>query len=226
MKATARTRLRAAAVAEPGAKADAAGDPVGQRGTGADGIHAGTISPEQLGMSRGGQDGLLDHFEVSLFTEGWTQIFSTTFVMWAARQAIRRAEPVTLLAHFTPRQRQRPMNELIEGKTTRLELDPQGSLLDADMAAYYTWLDQQRLLPADESSFLVWFEGHNEVLTIAPWIAARDGIQQRGESTAGTHVDLVILPQISLILRRLIPESLPHFGCAARPPPRGGYSGR
>lgn len=128
-----------------------------------------SISPEQLGMSREGQEGVLDHFEVSLFTQGsGTQIFSTTFVMWAAREAIRRAEPVTLLAHFTPRQRQRPMNELIEGKSARLELDPEGSLLDADMAAYYTWLDQQRLSHADESSFLVWFEDHNELLAIAP----------------------------------------------------------
>lgn len=128
-----------------------------------------TISPEQLGMSGAGHDAVLDHFDVSLFTQGsGTQLFSTTFVMWAAREAIQRAEPVTLLAHFTPRQRQRPMNELIEGKTTGLELDPQGSLLDADMAAYYTWLDHQRLSHADESAFLVWFEGHNEAVAIAP----------------------------------------------------------
>jgi hypothetical protein len=146
-----------------------------------------TISPEELGMSRGGQDGLLDHFEVSLFTQGsGTQIFSTTFVMWAAREAMRRAEPVTLLAHFTPRQRQRPMNELIEGKSTRLELDPPGSLLDADMAAYYTWLDQQRLSHADESSFLVWFEGHNEVLAIAP------GLPRGTESSSAGNLRRVL----------------------------------
>ncbi len=128
-----------------------------------------TISPEQLEMSGAGHDGVLDHFEVSLFTQGsGTQIFSTTFVMWAAREAMRRAEPVTLLAHFTPRQRQLPMNELIEGRSTGPEPDAEGSLVDADMAAYYTWLDQQRLSSAEESSFLVWFEGHNEALAIAP----------------------------------------------------------
>jgi len=128
-----------------------------------------TISPEQLGMSGAGRDSVLDHFEVSLFTQGsGTQIFSTTFVMWAAREALRRAAPVTLLAHFTPRQRQLPMNELIEGRSTGLELDPEGSLLDADMAAYYTWLDQQQLPYAEESSCLVWFEGHNEAVAIGP----------------------------------------------------------
>ncbi len=128
-----------------------------------------TISPEELGMLGAGNDGVLDHFEVSLFTQGsGTQIFSTTFVMWAAREALRRAEPVTLLAHFTPRQRQRPMNELIEGKSAGVQLDPEGSLLDADMAAYYTWLDQQRLSHADEATFLVWFEGHNEAVAVGP----------------------------------------------------------
>jgi hypothetical protein len=47
-------------------------------------------------------------------------------------------------------------------------LDPQGSLVDADMGAYYTWLNQQRLAGADKSSFLVWFEDHSEALAIGP----------------------------------------------------------
>jgi hypothetical protein len=48
------------------------------------------------------------------------------------------------------------------------ELDPIGSLIDADMGAYYNWLNQQRLPGASQSSFLVWFEGHNQALTIGP----------------------------------------------------------
>jgi hypothetical protein len=127
------------------------------------------ISPEELGMTGEAQQGVLDHFQVSLLTQGsGTQIFSTTFVQWAAREALRRAQPDTLLARFTPRQRQRPMNELLQDKSTGVELDPGGSLVDADMGAYYVWLDQQRLANAERSSFLVWFEGHSQALGIGP----------------------------------------------------------
>jgi hypothetical protein len=127
------------------------------------------ISPEELGMTGATQHGVLDHFQVSLLTQGsGTQIFSTTFVQWAAREALRRAQPDTLLARFTPRQRQRPMNELLQDKSTGVELDPGGSLVDADMGAYYIWLDQQRLANAEQSSFLVWFEGRSQALGIGP----------------------------------------------------------
>jgi hypothetical protein len=36
------------------------------------------------------------------------------------------------------------------------------------MGAYYNWLNQQRLPGAEQSSFLVWFEDHNEALAISP----------------------------------------------------------
>lgn len=128
-----------------------------------------TIGPQQLGMRSVAADPVLDHFEVDLLTKGQgTQIFSTTFVMWAAREAMRRAEPVTLLARFTPRQLLRPMNELLRGQSSEVALDPHGSLSDADIAAYYIWLYQQRLANPTEASFLVWFEAHNQALAIAP----------------------------------------------------------
>ena len=47
-------------------------------------------------------------------------------------------------------------------------LDPEGSLIDADMGAYYTWLNQQRLPGAAQTSFVVWFEDHKEALVISP----------------------------------------------------------
>ncbi len=47
-------------------------------------------------------------------------------------------------------------------------VDPQGSLVDADMGAYYTWLNMSRLSGADEMSFLAWFEGHGEAVAIGP----------------------------------------------------------
>lgn len=127
------------------------------------------MRPEEIGLSGARDQAVLSHFKADLLTEGsGTQIFSTTFVQWAARQALARAQPLTLLARFAPRQRQRPMNELIANPQEKPELDPEGSLIDADMGAFYTWLNQQRLSGANNSSFLAWFEGHNEALAISP----------------------------------------------------------
>lgn len=126
------------------------------------------LRPADVGIGAGG-DGVLDRFRLSLLTEAsGTQVFSTTFVQWAAREALRRAQPLTLVARFAPRQRERPMNELLAETQRRPEPDPEGSLVDADMGAYYTWLNQQRLHGAEKASFLVWFENHSEALAIGP----------------------------------------------------------
>jgi hypothetical protein len=130
--------------------------------------HMARLSPADLGIGREG-DEVMQRFEVKLLTEGsGTQIFSTTFAQWTAREVLRRAQPLTLLVRFAPRQRQRPMNELMSGTGNNLELDLTGSLIDADMGAYYQWINQQRLPGSERSSFLVWFEGHNQALAIAP----------------------------------------------------------
>ncbi|MGH6681057.1 MAG: hypothetical protein ACREDL_19510, partial [Bradyrhizobium sp.] len=126
------------------------------------------LQPSDLGMDKAG-DPVLDRFDVKLFTEGsGTQIFSTTFAMWTAREALRRAQPSTLLVRYAPRQRQRPMNELLSNTDESPELDYPGSLVDADMGSYYQWIDQQRLAGAEESVFLGWFEGHSEAVVVAP----------------------------------------------------------
>jgi hypothetical protein len=130
--------------------------------------HMARLSPSDVGMDRNG-DVVLDRFQLKLFTEGsGTQIFSTTFAQWTAREALRRAQPLSLVVRFAPRQRQRPMNELLSSGLTRPDLDFDGSLVDADMGAYYHWINQQRLPGSDQSSFLVWFEGHNQALAVAP----------------------------------------------------------
>jgi hypothetical protein len=130
------------------------------------------MHPSDLGMNRltgNEHDETLQRFEVSVLTEGsGTQIFSTVFAQWAAREALRRAQPLTLLVRFAPRQRQRPMNELLSADARVPELDFAGSLVDGDFASYYNWLNQQRLPGADRSCFLVWFEGHNQALAIGP----------------------------------------------------------
>ena len=126
------------------------------------------LSPSDVGMGKTG-DEVLNRFQLKLLSEGsGTQIFSTTFAQWTVREALRRAQPLTLVARFAPRQRQKPMNELLAGSDSTAELDPLGSLIDADMAAYYHWINQQRLPGSESSSFLVWFEGHNQALAIAP----------------------------------------------------------
>jgi len=127
------------------------------------------LRPDDLAMEGGVDAAELNHFKVSLFTEGsGTQIFSTTFVQWSAREVLRRAQPLTILLRFAPRAREQPMDELIAGIHRSPALDSVGALVDADMGAYYTWLNLQRLPGAERSSFLVWFEEHNEAVAIAP----------------------------------------------------------
>ena len=126
------------------------------------------MRPADVGLGKS-KDLVLDRFQLKLLTEGsGTQIFSTTFTQWAAREALRRAQPLTLLVRFAPRQRQKPMNELLSPSSARVELDPLGSLTDGDMGAYYNWLNQQRLPGAEQSSFVVWFEEHNQAVAIGP----------------------------------------------------------
>ena len=126
------------------------------------------MRPADIGLGKPG-NAILDRFQLKLLTEGsGTQIFSTTFAQWAAREALRRAQPLTLLVRFAPRQRQRPMNELLSPSRERAEPDVIGSLIDSDMGAYYNWLNQQRLPGTEQCSFLVWFEGHSQAAAIAP----------------------------------------------------------
>jgi hypothetical protein len=131
--------------------------------------HMARMNPQELGMED--EDPVLDRFKMKIFTEGsGTQIFSTTFAQWTAREALRRAQPCTLLVRFAPRQRQKPMNELLSEKQDQNELDPAGSLIDADFGAYYNWINQQRLSGAEQSSFLAWFENQSEAVVIGPTI--------------------------------------------------------
>ena len=126
------------------------------------------ITPAKVGMPDSGNPPL-DHFQVSLLTEGsGTQIYSTTFVQWAAREALRRAQPLTLYTRYAPRQKERSMNELLSGGEKKPATDAEGSMIDGDMGAFYTWIDMQRLAGADNARFLAWFEGHSEAVVIAP----------------------------------------------------------
>lgn len=130
------------------------------------------LRPEQIGGAETSRDAVLRHFELSLLTEGsGTQIFSTTFVQWAAREALRRARPLTLMIRYAPRQMQRPMNAMWMANTSPIQYDLPGSLVDADMGAYYTWINLMRLSGAEESRFVAWFEDQHEAVVVAPTMA-------------------------------------------------------
>jgi hypothetical protein len=146
------------------------------------------LAPRDLGMHG---DAVLDRFQIKLLTEGsGTQIFSTTFAQWASREVLRRAQAVSLLVRYAPRQRQRPMNVLLSADSGDNATDPTGSLIDADMGAYYQWIDQQRLPGADRSAFVAWFEGHNQAIVISP--AMPRGAESR------SPVDMKALLRLSL----------------------------
>ncbi|HTV05373.1 MAG TPA: hypothetical protein VME86_08390 [Acidobacteriaceae bacterium] len=126
------------------------------------------------GLSTGAVAGdpRLQHFALSLFTEGsGTQIFATSFVQAAIREILRRAQPATLFARFAPRQRQKPFNAMVEDIARgSYDLDPDGSLVDADMAAFYAYLELMQLPGSAQASILVWFEDHPLVFVAGPLI--------------------------------------------------------
>ena len=130
-------------------------------------------------------DPLVDRFVLSVYGEGsGTQIFSTTFVQWAARELLRRAEPVSLVARFGPRQRQQGMNEMFSGAAR--EMDIPGSLVDADFGAYYTWINLSRLTGAESSSFIAWSQAHRQAIAIGP------GLPRGTVAPAPTTVDQLL----------------------------------
>ena len=127
------------------------------------------MQPDDLGLGDSGTAAILNRFQLSVLAEGaGTQIFSTTFVQWTAREILRRAQPLTLLARYAPRQQEHSMEQVLAGTKSNSVPDANGALIDADMGAYYTWINQQRLMDSQRASFLVWFEGHNEALAIGP----------------------------------------------------------
>jgi hypothetical protein len=127
------------------------------------------LGPADFGLDVSGKSAVTDHFKISVLVEGsGTQFLSTTFVQWSVRELLRRAQPSTVLARFAPRLTEASMNAALAGDTQPAVLDAQGAAIDADMAAYYMWINLMRLTGAGEAGFLVWFEDHNEALVIAP----------------------------------------------------------
>lgn len=128
-----------------------------------------SLSPADLGMNSAPGNEVMDHFAVSVLGEGsGTQIFSTTFAQWGAREVLRRAEPSTLLVRYGPRQQLQPMNEMLAGTAPTTLPDLPGSFVDADMGAYYTWINQQRLSGASSAVFVAYSEARRQAVAVGP----------------------------------------------------------
>jgi hypothetical protein len=143
-----------------------AGNTVGAEAAGS---YISSLTAEDLSLRGEDSTAVLRRFEVNLITQGaGCQIFSTTFVQWAARECLHRAQPLTLLARFSTRQHNAPMEQLLARNPLQQSQDAEGSLIDADMGAYYTWINQSRLPGAQQSRFLAWFEDQRLACAIAP----------------------------------------------------------
>ena len=127
------------------------------------------LTPAESGADGVTRDPLMQHFVTSLFVEGsGTQIYSTSFVQWAARETLHRAQPEQLLVRFAPRQRQRTLNQLFDAATNVEVPDPEGSLRDADISAYYILLDMLRIADPAHITFLAWRENHGHAVIVSP----------------------------------------------------------
>jgi len=126
------------------------------------------MSVQGSGSSRVTPDPVLQRFYTELFTEGsGTQIFSTSFVQWAGRELARRAQPTTLLLRYGPRQRHRGLNEMVEVPDS-MTPDPEGSLVDAEMNAFYNWIAMKRIAAPGRLTTLAWAEGSSRAVLISP----------------------------------------------------------
>lgn len=146
-----------------------------------------SLSPADLGMKSTGENAVMDYFAVSVLSEGsGTQIFSTTFAQWGAREVLRRAEPSTLLVRFGPRQQLQPMNEMLAGTAPSTAPDLPGSFVDADMGAYYTWINQQRLSGALSAIFVAYSEARRQAVAVGP------GLPKATTSPQPLHIDKLV----------------------------------
>jgi hypothetical protein len=128
-----------------------------------------SVDPAECGAGAVTSDPLMQHFVTSLFVEGsGTQIYSTSFVQWAARETLHRAQPTQLLVRFAPRQRQRTLNQLFDAATNVEVPDPEGSLRDADISAYYILLDMLRIADPEHITLLAWRENHGHAVIVSP----------------------------------------------------------
>ena len=116
------------------------------------------VSPAQLRSALPTADPVLARFYTELFTQSsGPQVFSTSFVQWAGRELARRAQPETVVLRYAPRQAHRDLNQMFAADT-KPGLDAAGSFRDAEMGAFYNWLEMRRIAAAGKLTFIALIE--------------------------------------------------------------------
>lgn len=129
-------------------------------------------SPQDAGAHEVTKDPVLQRFYTELFTQSsGPQIFSTSFVQWTSRELARRAQPQTLLVRYAPRQQHQDMNAMF-AETEPGGLDAEGALRDAEMGAFYSWIEMSRITAPGKLTFAAWVEGHPLAVVLGAGAAA------------------------------------------------------
>jgi hypothetical protein len=140
------------------------------------------LKPAALDSSAVTSDPRIAHLFVTLLTQGsGTQLYSTSFVEAAGVEVVRRAQPSTVLLRFAPRRKPASMNDMLEQRGQSAEMDPQGALVDADMALYYAWLAMRKLPGGERTSLLALVEGHGQGFLAGP--AVTQGVDSSSRVT-------------------------------------------
>jgi hypothetical protein len=79
--------------------------------------------------------------------------------------------PKTVILRYAPRQQHQDMNTMFANATPH-GLDTQGSLRDAEMGAFYHWIEMQRITALGELTFIAWAEEHPYAVVCGPGAAA------------------------------------------------------
>lgn len=149
-------------------------DAIASRSGGAEEMRDRLLDTSQLeaGVAAITNDPILQRFYTNLFTQSsGPQIFSTSFVQWTGRELARRAQPETVILRYAPRQQHQDMNAMFADAAAH-GLDPQGSLRDAEMGAFYHWIEMQRITAPDRLTFIAWVEEHSYAVVCGPGAAA------------------------------------------------------
>jgi hypothetical protein len=140
------------------------------------------LKPASLDAGTVTADPRMAHLFVTLLTQGsGTQLYSTSFMEAAGVEVIRRAQPSTVMLRFAPRRKPASMNDMLDQRGQSLQTDPEGSLIDADMALYYAWLAMRKLPGGEQASLLALVEGQGQAFVAGP--AVTHGIESSSSVT-------------------------------------------
>ena len=173
------------------------------------------MSPAELGFKTPG-DPVLDRFQMKVLTEGsGTQIFSTTFAQWTAREALRRAQPCTLLVRFAPPAAAKADERIAVGNARSAGTRPAGII---GRRRFWRILQLDQPAAASRSRSIV-IPGvvRESWRGCGDWArnAKRNGINIGSRSSASALVDDLIVSSISMLLSS-------QLGMDSRRPPAAG----